>query len=1021
MRLVAFTLLFILSLHTSVAAVAPTTVTRSASIGGGIASKANSPTHGRNFASTCTNCSGRGTCTPSGVCQCDAGAFGVDCSIGASAGSPVYSFVIHGGEGQVITQEWFNALNATTTEPYLHLRWCTTEDSWFGGIFNVAPDGMSPKSGSNADTWTFWVAPTGTVYVADWASTSPAKPDLDAQQDLIVVNGWRNATHQCAEFRRLYNTGDANDIVLSTIPGDLVRFMWTHGDESPSESRVERSKNGNVRTPQIPMHKYLGYTGQFKVDFAAGTYEPLLSGVRWPYGYWFVLLLSLVCLLLPFGLILQRDSVKVSRVGWWLRKRPMKLCCGGRRTTQGEWYHRYTLQFLPTLRNLSYQEVVATLFYLGINLATVFASLNDYDDAGRSATYIFGHLLALHLALALLPVSRNSFFLALCNIGIDHAITWHRRINNMTIFWCLAHFVSMIIFWDPAIVVATYDCQFGMGPLYGTLSMLCLLGMFFTSVEWVRRNHYKIFLLAHINLATIGYVFALMHSYNMRWLLLGPGVIWLVDFIVRTVYNPYVKFGGKIVTNPSAQATGNGAPAVDSTGVAKNHKARLVRIETCASHAPSILHSQVAILTILIESRKPLQVPKPGSHVYLVVPEISHIDPHPYTISNARVHTDQETYQLFLTIHVLAMKTAAGRKELERSPGDQTKPSWSQRLFNLASQSSGGASHYVATYDGWDGDATLASSKPAPFSLLLDGPYYSLNLPVLHYPVLVLVGGGIGVTPLMSLLSYYMECYAQRRAAALVDGAYALNKDGVPYQPLPRLIHVIWSSRDASPFKYWFPQQMEMLKQHAARIKVQLFVTAPTDVPLDLIEHQGAGALYTPNDKGPIQVVVSERKEEETNAAVVESHEANGANGDAANGNGHSDAATAFAPAVSAPNPAANGDLTEVELTQPASSQTPTVEHVRVHIPPPLDHVAGQIVKQSDTGEMSPAPMPVQHGRPNFTAFFESLRENLHTFDGTLSLRDVLVLSCGPDGMIEDVELEAERHGCSFTHEAFSY
>jgi hypothetical protein len=971
-----------------------------------IASQSQSLTTGRSLLTNCPNsCSSSGLCR-AGVCECYSGAFGEDCAIRSTQENPIYGFVVHGGEGQVITQEWRLVFNSSS--PYLHLRWCTTEDSWFGGIFNTAPDGMSPMTGSSAETWTFWIAPgSRTIYLADWFSTSQAKPDLDNQQDLHLVNGWRNDTHQCAEFTRPLNTGDGDDIEISPFPDNPLRFMWTHGMSSPSESKVERSRDNQVRSPVIPLHGYLGYTGMWRVDFARGTLDPLLSGVRWPWGYWLVLLLSLACLLLPFGMILQRDSVKVSRVGWCLRKRPLKLCCGGRRSSERAWYHIASLQFLPTLRDCSIQELLACSIYLGINLATIGASLKDYSDVGRSATYIFGHLLALHLAFSLLPVSRNSPFLSLCNIGIDQAITWHRRVNMMTMVWLVAHFVSMIIFWDASVIISVSACQFGYGPLYGTLAMICFLALFGMSVEWVRRNYYKWFLYTHIILSITGYIFSLLHSYNLRWLLLGPGVIFLLDAGVRVVWNPIGKWG-KIQAQPGHIVGTAASPSSHSS----SSSTRLVRIEVCGKpSSPSVLHSQVLVLTVMQEGRKVMSLPKPGSHVYITVPELSLFSSHPYTISNARVHTDHETHQVFYTMHIAAVRRAAGRKELIRGPSKALSPSWSQQLYNLAAESNGEAS--VKTYDGWDGDHANAATKPAPFTMWLDGPYHSLHLPVLHYPVLVLIGGGIGITPVMSILSYYMECFAQRTAAALVDGPCALNKEGVPCQPLPRLIHVLWSARDASAFKRWFPVQMEALKAHATRVKIQLFFTATTDVPLELMEQHGADVPRTPQDKN--NFIRVEQKEQHEGEGLVNDSPVGptGKQLPASESNGTNGHAHASLPV---------DDLTEVELTQPASSDNPIAEHITVRIPPPIDHIASQIVaRHSDAGARSPVSHPVQHGRPNFTAFFDSLREDLHTFDAALTLKDVLVFSCGPNGLVDDAELEAERRGCAFTHEAFHY
>ena len=47
-----------------------------------------------------------------------------------------------------------------------------------------------------------------------------------------------------------------------------------------------------------------------------------------------------------------------------------------------------------------------------------------------------------------------------------------------------------------------------------------------------------------------------------------------------------------------------------------------------------------------------------------------------------------------------------------------------------------------------------ATTKQPPLYVMTDGPYGHFQIPIKDYSVLVLVAGGIGITPMMSILKY---------------------------------------------------------------------------------------------------------------------------------------------------------------------------------------------------------------------------------------------------------------------------
>jgi hypothetical protein len=167
----------------------------------------------------CLNsCSGQGICNSNNyynVCQCNWGYMTADCSLKANAS------LLYGAARFSLEFTYFPSGSSS----YAYFKATTTELAWFGGIWNVGPDGMS-----SGDSW-FWYhyADTGAAALSDRYSNGRSTPSVDSRNDLLLTNSYTNSTHWVFEFTRLLNTRDSNDIVFSTIPGSWSRFMWCKG------------------------------------------------------------------------------------------------------------------------------------------------------------------------------------------------------------------------------------------------------------------------------------------------------------------------------------------------------------------------------------------------------------------------------------------------------------------------------------------------------------------------------------------------------------------------------------------------------------------------------------------------------------------------------------------------------------------------------------------------------------------------------------------------------------------------
>ncbi|CAG8492420.1 13358_t:CDS:2 [Ambispora gerdemannii] len=175
---------------------------------------------------------------------------------------------------------------------------------------------------------------------------------------------------------------------------------------------------------------------------------------------------------------------------------------------------------------------------------------------------------------------------------------------------------------------------------------------------------------------------------------------------------------------------------------------------------------------------------KPGQYIFVHFPQLSKLQWHPVSLSSAPSLTE-DSKQHHATIHL-------------KSSGDFT-----ESLFKLVRSSNNGESS-------------------TPITMRVEGPYGRPSLNFQAFKTVVLIGGGIGVTPIMSLLQ------------DLVDRQVTGN-------PITtQSIFLIWTVPNLASYSWFESEIQEVQNKFSAlptekyRLNIKIFVTRPKEsLPAD--------------------------------------------------------------------------------------------------------------------------------------------------------------------------------------------
>jgi len=380
----------------------------------------------------------------------------------------------------------------------------------------------------------------------------------------------------------------------------------------------------------------------------------------------------------------------------------------------------------------------------------------------------WGRLLPPLFALALLPVTRSSPWHALLGGSFERAVALHRLFGAGAGAAALVHGAAMLIKHRPHNALGKADesgrrkdnawdlndpgtgkswmfatkpftdklsgAVLGRGVVYGSAAALCLALFLLLSAPPLRRRSWRAFKAAHFCLGVPFFVLASLHYYVMLWYALPSLLLYAADKALSA------------------------------------HRARRA---FAASAAP--LRGGVLRLTV---AGSPARHPHPGQFVYLHCAAASAFEWHPFSVVAAAA----------------APAAAAARADLEALLCDGDKADLAggegdEEAEALAAASGGAQTVFLIKGEAGNARSFAARLLAAPAGALrvrLDGPYGRLALHLERYAAVVLLAGGVGITPFVTVAE---------RLCALQDA---------PGSAL-RAAFLRWTVRDATAAEEWLP------------------------------------------------------------------------------------------------------------------------------------------------------------------------------------------------------------------------
>jgi len=316
-----------------------------------------------------------------------------------------------------------------------------------------------------------------------------------------------------------------------------------------------------------------------------------------------------------------------------------------------------------------------------------------------------GDLTAANSLLLALPATRNSVMVWFLGIPFDKTILYHRWLGRFTIVLVTLHSILAYVSWAQGnLSIAAQQAQTIY--IYGLVSWISALLLWISSIDWMRRQKFQLFLYSHYIFFAF-YILGALHNEDFLYYAIVAGILYVLDRILRFAWG------------------------------AAPQKTVLIQVKEGDMIQVKFRKHLFARLFKMHEA---------GQYMFLNFPTINFLEFHPFSVSSG---PDEE----FLEVHI-------------KSLGDHTK-----KLVELAQ--SGTTELWVRT----------------------DGPYGNYKLNYRRYPVVVLVCGGIGVTPIMSMLK---DIYRYGEQPSSIEKSYIQK------------VYLLWIVQTKEQYQ-WFREELRTM------------------------------------------------------------------------------------------------------------------------------------------------------------------------------------------------------------------
>ncbi|GAB5033252.1 ferric reductase [Nannochloropsis oceanica] len=446
------------------------------------------------------------------------------------------------------------------------------------------------------------------------------------------------------------------------------------------------------------------------------------------------------------------------------------------------WLDWVTCGVIPDLCNFKYGELLITvLFYLLQTLLIVYWALRYGEFSFKSMGIAFGKAAMTNLMLCYLPVNKTSLWTYIFGISFERAVKFHRHLSYLMLAYSILH-LGLLIEINP--VWGLPPKLNGVVMAYGLWALIAFLIMTVTAL--LRRWHFELFRYTHY-LFIAGTVLTLLHVPKALPYMWMPCLVHAADFFWR--------WWGVLRDISVAKLS-----------IFPDHIAQLDVFSQVPGGPKSILSSCTGR-----QERKWTKPIEPGSYVFVCIPRISPWQWHPISISTAGMSVlGGSAIEPSYSLHVKGLGDGTWTDRIYRlaasrsltvtpisedmgltgsvptfSPGDiaimgrrgRRSPTVAAAGVPVATLTADmGLTGSMPTFSSGDVTATKSPrttssrmwdygqtspralispmNKVEGLTILVDGPYGKLSIDLSNYRKLVLVAGGIGITPMTTTLSF---------------------------------------------------------------------------------------------------------------------------------------------------------------------------------------------------------------------------------------------------------------------------